>query len=284
MSWSMSVSTGIPIAPTGISRGSRGMFASIQIAQSLQKALNGLLGFIPNLIGFFVILIVGYIIAKLVRTAIDKVLQATKVDHALANSDAGRYVARISPDSAPSKLIGLVVFWFIFLFAISAAIGALKIAALTAFIAKVQDYLPNIIAAVLIFVIAAALAGAIAGAAHKLMGDTPTGRIARAVIPGLIMAIGVFVVLNQLHIATSIVTITYAALLGMLALAGALAFGLGGREIAGQMLADAYNSGQQNAEQVKADVQQGQARARAQAEEARGQFDGPDSAPGAEGA
>jgi hypothetical protein len=258
------------------------MFAAIHIAQSLQKALDGLLGFIPNLIGFFVILIVGYFIAKLVRTAIDKVLQATNVDRALADSDAGRYVARVSPDSTPSKLIGLVVFWFIFLFAISAAIGALKIAALTAFITKVQSYLPNIIAAVLIFVIAAALAGAIGGAAHRLMGDTPTGRIARAVLPGLIMAIGVFMVLNQLHIATSIVTITYAALLGMLALAGALAFGLGGRDIAGQMLADAYGAGQRNAGQVKADVQQGQARARDHADDARGRLsDGPDTAPGA---
>jgi small-conductance mechanosensitive channel len=258
------------------------MYASIHIAQSLQKALNGLLGFIPNLIGFFVILFVGYLIAKLVRTAIDKVLQATKVDHALADSDAGRYVARVSPDSTPSKLIGLVVFWFIFLFAISAAIGALKIAALTAFITKVQSYLPNIIAAVLIFVIAAALAGAIGGAAHKLMGDTPTGRIVRAVIPGLIMAIGVFMVLSQLHIATDIVTITYAALLGMLALAGSLAFGLGGREIAGQMLADAYNAGQRNAGQVRADMQTGRDRGREQAEQARGMVDdGADSSSGA---
>ena len=73
------------------------MLASIQIAQSLQQAPNGLLGFIPNLIGFFVILIVGYFIAKLVRAAIDKVLQTTKVDQALAGSDAGRYVAGISP-------------------------------------------------------------------------------------------------------------------------------------------------------------------------------------------
>ena len=258
------------------------MLASIQIAQSLQQALNGLLGFIPNLIGFFVILIVGYFIAKLVRTAIDKVLQATKVDQALADSDAGRYVARISPDSTPSKLIGLVVFWFIFLFAISAAIGALKIAALTAFITKVQNYLPNIIAAVLIFVIAAALAGVIGGAAHRLMGDTPTGRIVRAVLPGLIMAVAVFMVLSQLHIATNIVTITYAALLGMLALAGALAFGLGGRDIAGQMLADAYDAGQRNSGQVKADLQRGRERGREQAAEARGQLeDGPDSPPAA---
>jgi hypothetical protein len=110
-------------------------------------------------------------------------------------------------------------------------------------------------------VVAAALAGVVGGAAHKLMGDTPTGKIVRAVVPGLILAIGTFMVLDQLNIAPQIVTITYAALLGMLALAGALAFGLGGREVAADLLRTAYDSGQQNADQVKRDMQQGKQRA-----------------------
>ena len=87
------------------------------------------------------------------------------------------------------------------------------------------------------------------------------GKIVRAVVPGLILAIGTFMVLDQLQIAPQIVTITYAALLGMLALAGALAFGLGGREVAGDLLRNAYDSGQQNKDQVKRDVQQGRQRA-----------------------
>ena len=245
--------------------------ASIHVATSLQRALNGLLGFIPNLIGFFVILIVGYVIARIVRAAVDKLLEVAKVDHTLARTEAGQYVQKISPDSKPSHLIGFVAFWFIFLFAVSAAIGALKIAALTAFITKVQDYLPNIIAAVLIFVIAAAIAAAVGGAVHRLMGDTPTGKIVRAVAPGLILAIALFMVLNQLHIATAIVTITYAALLGMLALAGALAFGLGGRDLAAQMLSDAYASGQQNKDQIKDDISTGKQRAQQQADRTKAQ-------------
>jgi hypothetical protein len=67
-------------------------------------------------------------------------------------------------------------------------------------------------------------------------------------------------VLNQLEIAPQIVTITYAALLGTLALAGGLAFGLGGREVAGDMLRSAYASGQRNAGQIKRDVQTGRER------------------------
>ena len=78
-----------------------------------------------------------------------------------------------------------------------------------------------------------------------------------------------FMVLNQLKIAEEIVTITYAMLLGMLALAGALAFGLGGRDVASKMLSDAYESGQRNKGQVKQDMQQGKDRAQQQADQQR---------------
>ena len=245
------------------------MLAAVNIGDSVQTALDSFIGFIPNIIGFLVILLVGWIIAKVVRTIVNKALDRLGVDRALHTSSAGQYVEKISPGAKPSHLIGAVAYWFIFLFALSAAIGALKIAALTSFIAEVQAFLPNIIVAVLIFVIAAALAGAVAGAVAKLMGDTPTGKVVAAVVPGLILAIGTFMMLNQLKIAQEIVTITYAALLGMLALAGALAFGLGGRDVASRMLNDAYDSGQRNKDQVKRDLEAGRERGRREAEEQR---------------
>ena len=234
---------------------------AVEIGDSLQQGLDSLIGFLPNILGFLVILLVGYVIAKAIKGIVAKVLDRVGLDRALHHSDAGRYVERLSPGASPARLIGAVAFWFIFLFAISAAIGALKIPALSSFIAEVQAFLPNIVVALLIFVVAAALAGAVGSAAHRLMGDTPTGRVVRAVAPSLIMAIALFMVLDQLRIAPQIVTITYAALLGMLALAGALAFGLGGRDVAAQMLSQAYSAGQANAGQVKRDMQTGRARA-----------------------
>jgi hypothetical protein len=245
--------------------------AAIEIADSIQQGLNSFFGFIPNLIAFLVILLIGWVIAKIVRTVVNKALDKVGVDRALHQSDAGKYVERVSPGSRPSHLIGAVAYWFIFLFALSAAVGALKITALSTFIAQVQAFLPNIIVAILIFVIAAALAGAVAAAVQKLMGDTPTGKLVTAVVPGLILAIALFMVLNQLRIAPEIVTITYAALLGMLALAGALAFGLGGRDVAARMLEQAYESGQQQKNQAKRDVQQGKERAQSQAQQVQGQ-------------
>ena len=103
----------------------------------------------------------------------------------------------------------------------------------------------------------------------KLMGDTPTGKMVRAVVPGLVLAIGLFMVLDQLDIAPQIVTITYAALIGMLALAAALAFGLGGRDVAAKMLSDAYDAGQRNKDQVKQDMQTGKQRGQQQADQAQ---------------
>ena len=248
--------------------------AAVKIGDSVQQALDSFFGFIPNILGFLVILLIGWIIAKAVRTVVNKALDKVGVDKKLHESPAGSYVERISPGAKPSHLIGATAYWFIFLFALSAAIGALKIAALTTFIAQVQAFLPNIIVAILIFVVAAALAGAVAGVVQKLMGDTPTGKVVTAVVPGLILAIGLFMVLNQLKIAEEIVTITYAALLGMLALAGALAFGLGGREVASQMLQGAYESGQRNKGQMKADMQAGKERAQEQAQNAKSQVQG----------
>jgi len=251
------------------------VFASVQIADSIQQGLDSLRGFSPNISGFLVILAIGYVIAKVVKNIVARLLEKVGLDRTLHSSDAGKYVERVSPGASPARLIGSVAFWFIFLFAISAAIGALKIPALSTFIAQVQAFLPNIIVALLIFVIAAALAGAVGAAAHKLMGDTPTGKMVRAIAPALIMAIALFMVLDQLRIAPQIVTITYAGLIGMLALAGALAFGLGGRDLAAQMLGQVYDAGQRNAGQVKQDVQVGRERAEVQAQRAS------DGAPGA---
>jgi hypothetical protein len=79
------------------------------------------------------------------------------------------------------------------------------------------------------------------------------------------MTIATFMILNQLQIAPTIVTITYAALLGAIALGSALAFGLGGRDVAARMLEGAYGSVQQNKEQWKRDLQQGKERAKDEA-------------------
>jgi hypothetical protein len=236
--------------------------AAVKIGDSVQQGLDNLFAFLPRLIGFLLILLIGYIVARVVKGILTKVLEGAKLDHALHTGSTGEQVNKVAPDAKPSRIIGTIAFWFIFLGAVSIAVSQLGIAALTDFVAAIAAYLPNVVAAILIFVIAGAIAAAVGGLVARTMGDTPTGKIVGSVVPVLVMAIATFMILNQLRIAPEIVTITYGALIGGVFLAMALAFGLGGREVAAQMLGDAYDKGREQRGQVKDDMQTGKERAK----------------------
>jgi len=247
------------------------LLAAVNIGDSLQTGLDAFFGFIPRLIGFLLVLFIGYIVARIVKGVLVKVLDRVGIDHALHSGSTGEYVNKVAPDVKPSRLIGALAFWFIFLGAVSIAVSQLGIPALTTFVAAIGSYLPNVIAAVLIFVIAGVIAAAVGGLVARTMGDTPTGKVVGSVVPVLVMAIATFMILNQLQIAPEIVTITYGALIGGVFLAMALAFGLGGREVANEMLSEAYHRGRQNTDQVKRDAQIGRERGKADAQRAQGE-------------
>lgn len=221
------------------------MVAAVEISESLQRGIDDLVAFLPRLIGFLIILLIGFLVAKALEKVVALALEKLGTDRALASGSTGTYVERVVPDVSPSRVIGRVVFWFVLLGALSIAITSLGINALNDFLGDVFSYLPNVVAAILIFVVAGALAGWLGRTVARLLGDTPTGKLAATALPVLVMAIAVFMILNQLRIATDIVTITYAALLGAVALGMALAFGLGGRDVASRMLDDAYRRGQE---------------------------------------
>jgi small-conductance mechanosensitive channel len=218
--------------------------AAVEISESLQQALDDLVGFLPRLIGFLIILVIGLLVAKALQKLVAVGLEKVGADRALQSGTSGEYVERLLPDVSPSDVIGRVVFWFVFLGALSIAISSLGLAVLNDFVADVFNYLPNVIAAILILVLAVPIAGGLAKLADRAFGDTPTGKLMTTAAPALVMGIAVFMVLNQLRIAPDIVTITYAALMGAVALGAALAFGLGGRDVASRMLEEAYRRGQ----------------------------------------
>jgi hypothetical protein len=244
-------------------------FAAVDVGNSIQQSLDAFFAFIPKLVGFLIVLAIGYIIARVVKGVVTKLLDKVGIDHALHSGSAGQYVNRVAPDVKPSSLVGSLAFWFLFLGALAIAVSQLGIAALDNFVAAIGAYIPNILAAVLIFVIAGAVAAAVGGLVARTMGDTPTGKVVGSVVPVLVMAIATFMILNQLKIAPEIVTITYAALIGGVFLAMALAFGLGGRDVAGRMLADAYNKGQEQRGQVRRDMELGKERGKQDAQRAK---------------
>jgi small-conductance mechanosensitive channel len=233
----------------------------MDIKDSFRNTTDGIFGFLPNLLGCLLLLLVGFIIAKVVAGIVRKVLQKVGLDRQLRESDASKYVDKVLPGASPSRGISRVVSWLIFVFFVFGAIGALKIPAVTTFMNQVLAYLPNVIAAIVIFVVAALIAGAVAAAVARLMGDTPTGKIVATIVPALVMVIAMFMILNQLKIAEEIVSIAFAATMGALALGLALAFGLGGKDVARRMLEDAYAKSTEAKEQAKRDLNTGRARA-----------------------
>lgn len=243
------------------------MDQGLQITESLQTGFDRFFGFLPNLVAFLVILLIAYIVARVLRGLLTRVLQSAGLDRQLQRGQAGQYISRAVP--SPSGLIATIGFWLVFLGGLSIAVGVLQIQLLQDFVSAIFAYIPKLIAGLLIFLVAGALAGAVGGLVQRTMGETPTGKIVKTAVPALIMAIAAFMILDQLGIAENIVTITYAALIGAIALGSALAFGLGGREMAGQLLQGAVQAGQEQSQQVRQDVQTGRERGQQQAQQVR---------------
>lgn len=232
----------------------------MDIGDSFQNATDAIFDFLPHLLGFLLILLIGYVVARVVSGVVRKLLEKLGVDARLRESRASRHIDAALPGASLSNAIARIVFWFIFVFFLVIAIGALGIPAATTFMNDVLAYLPNVIVAILIFVVAALLSGAVAGAVARFMGDTPTGKIAGSVVPALIMVIAFFMILEQLEIAPEIVRIAFTAVMFALALGLALAFGLGGKDLAADLLRDARDKGRDAVDRAKQDARVGKER------------------------
>ena len=240
------------------------------IGDSVDRGFTVFFAWVPALLGAIAVLIIGYFVAKLVAKLVYRATYRAGLDRALDRGPGGNIIGKIT--AHPSRLLGTIAFWAIFLSAVSLAASVLHIKALTAFVGAVWAYLPNVIAALAIFVVAGLIATAASRLAGRLLGDTAIGRVVSTGVPILVMTIATFMILDQLKIAHNIVVITYAALLGAIALGSALAFGLGGRTVAERILEGAYRSTQENKDQWKRDLDQGIARARSKAELKREQW------------
>jgi Mechanosensitive ion channel, conserved TM helix len=242
------------------------------ISDSIDQGFDVFFAWLPHVLGFIAILLIGWIIARVIGKLVAGVTNRAGLDRAVHSGTGGSFLQRVVP--RPSHLVGRIVFWALFLSAISLAAAVLGVAALTAFVGAIWAYLPNVLAAVLIFLVASAIAGGVVTLVNRTMGDTPLGKIVATAVPVLVLTIATFMILEQLKIAHDIVVTTYTLVLGAIALASALAFGLGGRDVARQMLEGAYEKGQENKDQYRRDLERGRTNARAQVDEKRAEMDG----------
>lgn len=210
------------------------------LTQEFENAVGNIIGFLPNLLAALLILLIGSIIASALARLTRKVLQRLRFDRVIHSSTAGTMVSRVI--ESPSYFTGRVVFWLIMIGTISLAVTALNLPVLNNLLGAVYGYIPNIIAAVIIFLIASTISAGGARFVQRVMGNTAISRLVSTAVPAIIMSLAVFMILNQLGIATDIVNILFTAVVGAIALGLALAFGLGGRDAARGLLEQAADS------------------------------------------
>jgi len=235
--------------------------------QSLQSGLDKLLGIIPSVIGFLLLIFIGWILARVARKLVDTVLDRLQFDHAISNSPAGSYVTRVIEQ--PSDFVAKLAYWIIFVGFLLFAVSSLGVPALTLIVNGIYRYIPNVIAAIIIFLVASAVTAGAEAFVVKILGQGALAKLVGAIVPGIILPIAIFMILDQLRIAQHIVTITYTALAGSIALGLALAFGLGGRDLAARILEQAYNNSQAKSGQLQREYKQAKANTRSSARNLR---------------
>src|ERR671916_540472 len=205
--------------------------------QPLQDATGVFVSYIPQLIGALVILIVGYIIAKVLQAIVGRVLRAVGFDGWMEKGGIKQFFDRAETNQTPVSILGQLVFWFVFIIALTMAADALGISQVSVILGQLVAFIPSIIAAILILILAALLANFVSGIVR---GATGSGLLA-SVAQYAIIVYAAFAALTQLGIAVQLTANTFLILLGGVALAAALAFGLGGRDLARDVLQKAYN-------------------------------------------
>ena len=208
----------------------------MNILQLLEDALAVFLSYIPQLIGAVIILIVGYIIAKVLQAIVTRVLRGVGFENWMERGGVKQFFDRAGTSETPSSILGRLVFWFIFIIAIAMAANALGIQQISGFLNQLIAFIPSIFVAILILFLAALLANFLASIVR---GATGSGILASVVQYGIIVY-AAFAALTQLGIAVELTAPTFLILLGAVALALAIAFGLGGREVAQEIMEKAY--------------------------------------------
>jgi hypothetical protein len=209
---------------------------------SLAGAMALLFQAIPKLIGFAVILIVGWLIAAGLAKAVTVLLRTFKFNDLSQRAGLADFVHSMGMPMDSTAVVGGVVKWFVRLIALVVAFDALGLPAVSEVLRQVLLWLPNVVVAVVILVIAG-LAGNALG--RLVRGTAAESGLRNADLLGkvatwLVMGFGVIVAISQLGIATVFVNALFVALVGALALAVGLAFGLGARETAAQIVRDWY--------------------------------------------
>jgi len=205
---------------------------------SFQALWNGLISFLPALIGALLILLVGLIVAAGLRLLVERIIASIKLDTLLKKVGLGAYTDRAGVQLNSGKFLGFLVYWFLVIVFALAATDILKLWGVSLFLRDVISYIPNILVAILIMLAAVLLANLSKSvvkssvASARLHASKFLGTLAWWVV----VVFGLLAALLQLGIAAAIINTLITGLIAMIAIAGGIAFGLGGKDLAASLL------------------------------------------------
>ncbi|MGW6278354.1 mechanosensitive ion channel family protein [Kribbella sp. NPDC055071] len=210
---------------------------AIDFTQPFEDAFSKLLGFIPNLLGGLVILVIGYFVAKVLGKLVGKLLGRVGFDQWMDRAGVSGVLQRSGTGLTASAMLGKVVFWFVFLISFTMFASALGVPEISNFMSTMLGYIPRIFAAIVIICLAALFANFLAAIIRGATGNETLAKVGKYAI----LVYAAFAALTQLGIAVQLTGNTLLIVLAGAALALGLAFGLGGREMAGRALTNLFS-------------------------------------------
>ncbi len=208
------------------------------LVSSLQDIWSSFIKFIPSLLGALLILIVGWYIALLVEKIIVRLLKIVWIDNALKRIGIKDGFEKAGIKLNIAKAGGFLVKWFLFIVFIIAATEILNMTQVTEFLNGIVSYIPNVIVAVIILLLGVVFANFAHQVVKKAVeaANLLSANFLASVAKWSILVFSILAALVQLKVAANLLQILFTGLVGMIALAGGLAFGLGGRDKAKEVL------------------------------------------------
>ena len=208
------------------------------LTSSLQTLWFKVINFIPELIGAIIVLIVGLIIATGLGSFVEKLINALKIDVFLRRLGLEAYIERAGLRLNAGRFLGEIVKWFLVVVFVLAACDILGLFGISAFLGDVLLYFPNVIIAALIMLVAILVGNFLR---HLIKASVKSARLYSANFLGTltwwaILVFGFLAALMQLGVGVAIINTLITGFIAMIAIAGGIAFGLGGKDFAASLL------------------------------------------------
>lgn len=196
---------------------------------------------LPALLGALIILFAGYLLAKVLERLVDGALRRIGLNQMMVRGGVMDAVERSGTHVNPTRVISALVFWLVMFAVILVAANAIGLDSLAGVFKDLVSYIPSVIAAIVIVLVGIVLGQFVGGLIATSAGALHGGRALARIGSASVIMLAIFMAVQELGIATEIVTTAFAIIFGAVALAGALAFGLGNRDLAGEITRDWYD-------------------------------------------